>query len=106
MIRRPPRFTLFPYTTLFRSRSVAQRSAARSAGGGDGLRGGGEPGPGTGQRRGGRPAARVPQLGARALLGLRGAACGRGTWPVRGVERRPHDRRAVLSGQVVEPPDE
>src|SRR2546427_130121 len=52
------------------------------------------------------PAARVPQLGARALLGLRGAACGRGTWPVRGVERRPHDRRAVLSGQVVEPPDE
>src|SRR2546422_5562752 len=25
MIRRPPRSTLFPYTTLFRSREVAQR---------------------------------------------------------------------------------
>src|SRR2546429_3620206 len=27
MIRRPPRSTLFPYTTLFRSRSLACRSA-------------------------------------------------------------------------------
>src|SRR5260221_5490961 len=27
MIRRPPRSTLFPYTTLFRSRSVAARAA-------------------------------------------------------------------------------
>src|SRR5438874_10097729 len=26
MIRRPPRSTLFPYTTLFRSRSVCRRS--------------------------------------------------------------------------------
>src|SRR3989454_12790937 len=25
MIRRPPRSTLFPYTTLFRARSIAQR---------------------------------------------------------------------------------
>src|SRR3989454_2177507 len=33
MIRRPPRSTLFPYTTLFRSRSIAQRpvSAAMTA---------------------------------------------------------------------------
>src|SRR2546430_2901984 len=34
MIRRPPRSTLFPYTTLFRSRTLlksAARSAARSA---------------------------------------------------------------------------
>src|SRR2546430_5752044 len=31
MIRRPPRSTLFPYTTLFRSRSGA-RSARRGAG--------------------------------------------------------------------------
>src|SRR3712207_6962818 len=29
MIRRPPRSTLFPYTTLFRSAAVAQRHAAR-----------------------------------------------------------------------------
>src|SRR2546427_6493126 len=27
MIRRPPRSTLFPYTTLFRSRALAQRGA-------------------------------------------------------------------------------
>src|SRR5687767_15395412 len=27
MIRRPPRSTLFPYTTLFRSRSVVRREA-------------------------------------------------------------------------------
>src|SRR5258706_9267914 len=30
MIRRPPRSTLFPYTTLFRSPSVPPGSAARS----------------------------------------------------------------------------
>src|SRR2546430_17252542 len=30
MIRRPPRSTLFPYTTLFRSRSVAPRRPGRS----------------------------------------------------------------------------
>src|SRR5258707_10093918 len=31
MIRRPPRSTLFPYTTLFRSRIGRRRSASRSA---------------------------------------------------------------------------
>src|SRR2546423_8718205 len=31
MIRRPPRSTLFPYTTLFRSHLVAQRRLARGA---------------------------------------------------------------------------
>src|SRR5438874_10669497 len=30
MIRRPPRSTLFPYTTLFRSRSCVKRSPPRS----------------------------------------------------------------------------
>src|SRR5947208_11965186 len=29
MIRRPPRSTLFPYTTLFRSRSNRERSSGR-----------------------------------------------------------------------------
>src|SRR3712207_9090400 len=29
MIRRPPRSTLFPYTTLFRSRRIASRRGAR-----------------------------------------------------------------------------
>src|SRR2546430_13429984 len=31
MIRRPPRSTLFPYTTLFRSRTGARRGARRAA---------------------------------------------------------------------------
>src|SRR2546429_6263319 len=31
MIRRPPRSTLFPYTTLFRSPSASRDAAARSA---------------------------------------------------------------------------
>src|SRR2546422_7843390 len=31
MIRRPPRSTLFPYTTLFRSPSTRRRAASRAA---------------------------------------------------------------------------
>src|SRR5947207_10904120 len=31
MIRRPPRSTLFPYTTLFRSRRTTPRSTSRTA---------------------------------------------------------------------------
>src|SRR6266576_5216683 len=42
MIRRPPRSTLFPYTTLFRSRPVTSRGAAGAAAhttrGGEGTR--------------------------------------------------------------------
>src|SRR5256885_5380116 len=34
MIRRPPRSTLFPYTTLFRSRRGRARQGARGAAGG------------------------------------------------------------------------
>src|SRR5256885_10006027 len=33
MIRRPPRSTLFPYTTLFRSGRLAARRGGRAAGG-------------------------------------------------------------------------
>src|SRR5258708_27748304 len=33
MIRRPPRSTLFPYTTLFRSGSIATQEACDNAGG-------------------------------------------------------------------------
>src|SRR5947208_12431419 len=42
MIRRPPRSTLFPYTTLFRSRSGRRtfRQAFRNEGGATGLHGG------------------------------------------------------------------
>src|SRR5258705_3697553 len=35
MIRRPPRSTLFPYTTLFRSRSRRRRARSRRRGGTD-----------------------------------------------------------------------
>src|SRR5688572_30935483 len=53
MIRRPPRSTLFPYTTLFRSRGGAATggpgAAARS--------------PGAGGRRGSAGRARVPRGG-------------------------------------------
>jgi len=34
MIRRPPRSTLFPYTTLFRSAAVASAIALAAGGGG------------------------------------------------------------------------
>src|SRR3712207_9013121 len=36
MIRRPPRSTLFPYTTLFRSARRLERAVARDDGGRDG----------------------------------------------------------------------
>src|SRR5258708_20060207 len=38
MIRRPPRSTLFPYTTLFRSDKLLSKSSLRSAGTGHGSR--------------------------------------------------------------------
>src|SRR2546426_8052558 len=54
MIRRPPRSTLFPYTTLFRSHTALVV-----------LRGGGPPGS-TGCARRGRPSAIWPRLAGRA----------------------------------------
>src|SRR3712207_7832439 len=56
MIRRPPRSTLFPYTTLFRSRHRRQDAVRR------GRRGGG-----AGDRRGAHRRARVVHLRAAAL---------------------------------------
>src|SRR3712207_8159290 len=50
MIRRPPRSTLFPYTTLFRSVLPAAPRAGRGAGDG-----GRAPGRGGGIRRGAQP---------------------------------------------------
>src|SRR2546427_7447997 len=79
MIRRPPRSTLFPYTTLFRSRcgraaagrggAAADRSALRLKGGGR-ERGGADGG------TGGR--------GAAAVSGLRVPAAGERTLPREG----------------------
>src|SRR2546426_2202178 len=50
MIRRPPRSTLFPYTTLFRSRDRAGGRRRRC----DGRRGGGAAGAGVDRRAEGR----------------------------------------------------
>src|SRR2546429_9942932 len=68
MIRRPPRSTLFPYTTLFRSvsRGLVRRPAARAA---RGARGGGPALGPDGARRAARPAA----PGAAAAARRRGA---------------------------------
>src|SRR3712207_7136614 len=53
MIRRPPRSTLFPYTTLFRSGSgPAHERRDRSAGGGDATRRTAGAAPGGGAHRG------------------------------------------------------
>src|SRR2546430_4007680 len=58
MIRRPPRSTLFPYTTLFRSALLFQRDA-RSAGPCPAAHGGAPTAPAAGraQRRGGHASA-------------------------------------------------
>src|SRR2546429_2113946 len=50
MIRRPPRSTLFPYTTLFRSSSSKRRNKRRRASSN------GRPGKGQGNPQGPRPA--------------------------------------------------
>src|SRR3712207_9001287 len=52
MIRRPPRSTLFPYTTLFRSCGPVPRGAARGAGGRRGNPEGTPNRTGTGQGKG------------------------------------------------------
>src|SRR2546425_7846557 len=51
MIRRPPRSTLFPYTTLFRSDSPGSRPSVRSPGVHDGDGGGGRAAGGAGGAR-------------------------------------------------------
>src|SRR3712207_7364027 len=65
MIRRPPRSTLFPYTTLFRSRRAAVEPRRRPGGGaarrrrprrGEPARGGGDGAGGGGARRRGATA--------------------------------------------------
>src|SRR2546430_8404342 len=53
MIRRPPRSTLFPYTTLFRSHADCELLRDQAAGAGEA----GRPGD---QQPGARPAGRVP----------------------------------------------
>src|SRR3712207_7334900 len=59
MIRRPPRSTLFPYTTLFRSDVDDDGSRAHEGGGAQGRRGCDDP----------APPWRVPRTGSAGLLG-------------------------------------
>src|SRR3712207_7517470 len=58
MIRRPPRSTLFPYTTLFRSpHRRRRRCRPRDGGAGDPRHGGGDAGRGRAGQLGGQPTA-------------------------------------------------
>src|SRR2546422_8397138 len=71
MIRRPPRSTLFPYTTLFRSRRRVARSAVRLGGGRGGQVERYTPRPGRGgdrHRRGARSEEHTSELQSRLHL--------------------------------------
>src|SRR3712207_7494143 len=65
MIRRPPRSTLFPYTTLFRS-GGAGGGARRVGGGAGGVDEGGSPRRGRARCAGGRAGAGDGERGARS----------------------------------------
>src|SRR3989475_11239689 len=101
MIRRPPRSTLFPYTTLFRSRPLPPQRGAPPAREQGAPRGGGSPrSPPRPARRGdrrrraryrGRP--RAPPAARGRLLGARGHP--RGPDPARRRPAYPHRRRAT-----------
>src|SRR3712207_7407371 len=85
MIRRPPRSTLFPYTTLFRSHAAV---AGRGRGGGGRDHRGGAPAAGGGDLR--RPAGAVRG----PLRGVRRARRARGRRGRQGAERR-GDRKST-----------
>src|SRR3712207_9088003 len=87
MIRRPPRSTLFPYTTLFRSPATrdgdaAERPVVRCVLGGAGALGGGP----RGQPGGGRVTGR-DYPGTRRPCGLATARC-LASGGLRGVDRK------------------
>src|SRR3712207_7251138 len=73
MIRRPPRSTLFPYTTLFRSAAVGRRRLGAAPGG---------------HRRAGRE-------GGDEGVGRAGAAAGAGHRRPAGAGVRPQDRKST-----------
>src|SRR5256886_2850724 len=127
MIRRPPRSTLFPYTTLFRSRSARRRRRRARAEGRRGVPGGpaaplvvarGERGPRPqAARPHGRRAARggATSAGARRPRGLRDVLSGprvgrhaparRDRAGARDRAGRPADGRALRRPRRSEPPD-
>src|SRR2546422_2005801 len=92
MIRRPPRSTLFPYTTLFRSVAPASLASAGRAGAGGPLRPGGPLGA---RRRLPHPAGRGGSRGRRGRCVPAGVgphrSARRAAWTARAVD--PFDRR-------------
>src|SRR6266542_6801919 len=87
MIRRPPRSTLFPYTTLFRSRAVARRAAAA-------------PGEACAPRPEGRGAASQGGAEATSRAAFPGAGGRHGTRPARRGETAPPGPRGVRAQGV------
>src|SRR2546429_9075004 len=95
MIRRPPRSTLFPYTTLFRSRA---RPRAAEAGEVRGIR---EGLPGSAATPPAVPAgARVPRRGVRADGPARGGARGARAPPAARSERGGRARAGDRAGRA------
>src|SRR2546427_8421903 len=96
MIRRPPRSTLFPYTTLFRSHRDRERGAARGRARGDDYRG--RP-VADGRHAERRPAeshpARLPRIAAQQPKQLRSADAGRVALERRRRQQRQRRRRDV-----------
>src|SRR3989454_8320341 len=96
MIRRPPRSTLFPYTTLFRSRAGRRRARglARGARRADPRRARSAPGACRDERE--APAAHLRTRPRARLSRLRGGPVGRGHAPrPRGSPDRARERRAL-----------
>src|SRR2546422_6557457 len=102
MIRRPPRSTLFPYTTLFRSRRHARLPAAARSGRkhSAAARGGPAGAPASVRRRpGGMLAAGVRLSPARQVAWEKGAARHRAAPRGRGVSLLLHRRASRARGQ-------
>src|SRR2546430_12790212 len=98
MIRRPPRSTLFPYTTLFRSEPRRRRPALRERRGGVDRREG-RPRPDHGR---GRPA--VSGVRLRPPQGLRDARAPRRARPLPAPPHPPaHVRRGLAARRTVRP---
>src|SRR2546422_10611284 len=109
MIRRPPRSTLFPYTTLFRSRHVRRGGARPRDADGEAARprGGVPRGSAHGAAVAGRAGGALPRGGSREPVGRRGGRArhlrraGRGGGGGRGVRggRPPSVRATLLRGR-------
>src|SRR5438034_11620242 len=101
MLRRPPTSTLFPYTTLFRSRFARGAGIAeRAQGGTDGQRDAGAGG--GGNRHGGRLAGETQHVKGRADEAEREEAVGHGAG---GEHAGPLVRVMVRTAEVIASPE-